>query len=126
MRTFAVPALLFLIAIAVACQDTPQPLAVDSAAPGLMNTVIEGNIANDGQDYVGRIIVITDPRPNPTTHCGVIYNAQDAAIINPGAGPATVTVVGMDQTASPTPGDRFEILTQTPCDARLKLTMTRK
>ena len=59
MRTFAIPALLLLIATAIACQDTPQPLDVDSVAPRaqLMSTVV-GNIANDGPNYVGRIIII--------------------------------------------------------------------
>ncbi len=126
MRTFAVPALLFLIAIAVACQDTPQPLAVDSAAPrAQLMSHIEAAIVNDGRDYEGRIIVITDHFPSSATHCGVSFDDWDVVIMNPGKGPGFPSRVGLPQTETIRTGDRFKILTQVECDGRLDLTLKR-
>ena len=75
------------------------------------------------QDYVERIVVITDPRPSPATHCGVGYNEFKCVIINPGGGPAIVTTIGMDVTKSVSAGDRFTVTSQIACDGRLDLTL---
>lgn len=86
--------------------------------------IIAGNIQNDGQDYVGRIIVITDPTPSSADHCGVTYNDYKCVII--GGGSVTIAVCGVDQGLIVNPGDRFDIITQEECDGRLDLTMTPK
>ncbi len=119
MRTLTVPAaVLFLSLITVACQDTPQPLAVDPVEQRaqLMGSV-DGNNADDGQNYVGRIIVITDREQSSAVACGEAFLDYDGAvIINPGGDRAIITVVGIDPNLRVEPGDRFEITAQTPCD----------
>ena len=128
-------ALLLLIIVGVACQDTPQPLAVDSAAPRaqLMGPEVVGNIPNDGQNHVGRIIVIVKgalggpggARVNSTTACGIVFDNYDVVSINPGGGPGFVTRVAIDQTENLNPGDRLEILSQMPCDGHLDIRLER-
>ena len=82
------------------------------------------NIHNDGENYVGRIILIIDPKPRPGTHCGCAYDIRSCVIIDPGGGPAFVTVCGIEQTLAVSVGDRFNIDTQTVCDGRLDLTIS--
>ncbi|MFQ5961721.1 MAG: hypothetical protein ACE5MG_10010 [Candidatus Methylomirabilales bacterium] len=97
---------------------------------------LEGNIEDDAQDYVGRIIVITDPRPSvgfyfqpaKTTSglfCATGYNVYRALVINPGGGPAIVTEVGIEPDDL-RPGDRFDVTFQERCNGRLRLILTPK
>ena len=116
MRTLTVPAaVLFLSLITLACQDTPQPLDLDSAAPRaqLMSTV-HGTIADDGQNHVGEVVVITDRTPTTKQFCGFTLNERNSVITNPGGG-ATITEIAIDPSKPPQPGDRFEITAQTEC-----------
>ena len=127
MRNVALSAaLLFLSLITVACQDTPQPLAVESAAPGaqLMSTV-QGNIADDDQNHVGEVVVISDRTPTTKQFCGFTFSERNSVITNPGEG-ATITEIAIDPSKPVQPGDRFEITAQIECDGRLDLMMTRK
>ena len=98
-------------------------LAMSLAAVSV--TAQEINIENDGQDYIGRIIVITDPRSSSSTHCGIDYDEYKAVIINPGGGPALVTSVGVDQNVQVKAGDRFTIDGTLECNGRLKVSTTR-
>ena len=98
-------------------------LALTLLGAGVAVADIPANVENDDQDYVGRIVVITDPRPNSTDHCGVTYNAFKCVIINPGGGPAIVTTIGMDQETSVSAGDRFTVTSQIACNGRLDLTL---
>jgi len=75
-------------------------------------TGVLGNVVDDGQDYVGRIIVITDAQPKTGIACGSVFLEYSCAIINPGGGPATVTICGIDPTVSVKAGDRFDIISQ--------------
>jgi len=102
---------LTLLGAGVAVADTP---------------IIGGSIEDDGQDYVGRIIVITDPRPSSATFCGDIFHIWKAVIINPGGGPALVTTVGISPSHDTRAGDRFDIVTQSECDESLELILVHK
>ncbi len=82
-----------------------------------------GNIENDGQDYVGRIVVITDPRATSSGHCGTPYDDYKCVIINSTGGPAVVTVCGVDPSLTVNAGDRFIITSATQCNGRLDLTL---
>ena len=94
------------------------------AGVALAQGLTDGNIAYNDQDYVGRIIVITDPLPVSGTHCGVTFNDYRCVIIKPGGGPATLTECGIDQNILVDPGDRFDIIAQQECDGRLGLALT--
>ena len=98
-------------------------LALTLLGAGVAVADTDANIENDDQDYVGRIVVITDPRPSSTSHCGVSYDEYKCVIINPGGGPAIVTTIGMDVRISVSAGDRFTITSQIACDGRLDLTL---
>jgi len=87
---------------------------------------IQGNIENDSQDYTGRIIVITDPRPSPVNFCGDALNEAKTVIINPGGGPALVTTIAFSTLLDIHAGDRFDVNSQAECDGRLDLWLTRK
>ncbi|MCH8032294.1 MAG: hypothetical protein IH950_00875 [Bacteroidetes bacterium] len=69
-----------------------------------------GSVEDDGQNYVGRIIVITDARTTPGVHCGDTFLDYRAVIINPAGGAALVTAVGIDPNQAVSPGDRFDII----------------
>ena len=97
-----------------------------STGPADAQTNIPGSVENDGQDYVGRIIVITDVRGVPSTHCGEAYFDYGAVIINPGGGPAIKTTVGIDPAQGTATGDRFDITSQTLCNGTLVLTLLKK
>ena len=53
--------------------------------PGVALASVLGNVKDDNQNYVGRIIVITSI-PTPTTHCGEPFLDYKAVIANPGGG----------------------------------------
>ncbi len=110
-----------------------KKLALVATVAGLLSfagvalaQLANGNIEDDDQDYVGRIIVITDPRPNSADHCGVTYDDYKCVIINPSGGPAIVTECGVDQSLSIEAGDRFDIIATSECNGRLDLTIQRK
>ena len=54
-------------------------IQVDSQS--LENTPLVGNIENDGQNYVGRIVVITDPRASQKDWCGDPLNEYTCHVI---------------------------------------------
>ena len=87
---------------------------------------IIGNVVNDGQDYVGRIIVITDARPTTGGACGFPFDDYNCVIINPSSGPATVTICGINPNESVKAGDRFDIISQVECNGHLFLQLERK
>ena len=93
------------------------------AAPAL---AIDAMILNDGQDYVGRIIVITDPRSSSGGRCGESISLYNAVIINPGGGPAIVTIVAIDPGIQIKAGDRFDVIFQGTCDDQYVLTLNLK
>ena len=96
------------------------------SVPADARVSIIGNVVNDGQDYVGRIVVITDARPNGVSSCGEFLNEYRAVIINPGGGPAIVTTIGILPTVEIAAGDRFDVTAQTLCNGHLDLEMTLK
>ena len=81
-----------------------------------------GNILDDGRDYVGRTIIITDPHPHSVSYCGTSYDEYKCVII--GGGPAIVTDCGVDQRLLVRSGDHYNITAQEKCDGRLDLTIT--
>ena len=96
------------------------------SGPAYPQASVLGNVVNDGQDYVGRIIVITDPRPTVGSACGSTFNDFNCVIINPGGGPAFNTICGIDPNESVKPGDRFDIISQEACNGHLFLQLERK
>jgi len=96
------------------------------SVPADARASVIGKIENDGQDYVGRIVVITDASPSTITACGNPLFVYSAVIINPGGGPANVTSVGINPAEVINPGDRFDVTAQTPCNGHLDLEMTPK
>ena len=132
MRTLTIPVVLFLSVITLSCHETPQPLAVDSAAPTaqLMSHEFTGNIANDGQNHVGEVVVITDPTPSSIVWCGFTFLEYDAVIIDAGEGAIITEFASNPSDGVLQPGDRFEITVQTECfhnapGDRLELTLER-
>jgi len=84
---------------------------------------VRGNIPDDGQNYVGRIIAVTDRGAAGAVHCGASYNDRSCVIVNPGGGPPVRTVCGIDPTITVSAGDRFEITAQVVCSGRIDLTL---
>ncbi len=76
----------------------------------------EGIFEDDGTDYEGRIVVITDSRGGTTvTFCDREFTEYKAVIINPQGGPAIVTTVGITLGVVVEAGDRFDIKSPSPC-----------
>ena len=96
------------------------------SVPAYSRASVTGNIQDDGQDYVGRIVVVTDLFSTPATHCGDSFADYKCVIINPGGGRARVTVIGVDPNHDIKPGDRFNVTAQVECDDRLDLTLEPK
>ena len=96
------------------------------SVPADAQASVRGSVENDGQDYVGRIIVVTDARGVPTIHCGDPFLDYNAVIINPGGGPAINTRVGIGPEQDTAPGDRFDIISQRVCNGTLELTLLEK
>ena len=87
----------------------------------------QGNIENDGQDYVGRIVAITDPRLIGVEYCGDTLSEYKAVIINPGGGPPIHTTIAIDAAVDVNAGDRFDISGGTACgDGRISTDLTPK
>lgn len=97
---------------------------------GLAGTALatDAFIENDGQDYVGRIIVIADPRADGGIRCGENVSLYRVVIINPGGGPAMITTVAFDPAAAVLikTGDRFDVTAQGTCDDQSVLTLSPK
>ena len=87
---------------------------------------IDANIDNDGLDYVGRIIVITDPRASSGIRCGEPVNLYKAVIIHPGGGRAMITTMAFHPEVIILAGDRFDITAQGTCDDQHVLTLSPK
>ena len=96
------------------------------SGPADARASVQGNVVNDGQDYVGRIVVITDARPSTVISCGDSLNKYRAVIISPGGGPTINTFIGISQLLEIEAGDRFDVSAQTPCNGQLDLEMTPK
>ena len=99
-------------------------LALSLLAVGTLHA--QGNIENDGQDYVGRILIISDSSPSSVTYCGITYFEYNCVIINPGRGPTMVTTVAIDPCVGASAGDRYDIENQTECDGRLQITLSKR
>lgn len=95
---------------------------------GLAGTAlaIDAFIENDGQDYVGRIIVIADPRKDNGIRCGEPVSLYRAVIIKPGGGPAMITTVAFHPEVLIKAGDRFDVTAQGTCDDQSVLTLSPK
>ena len=99
-------------------------LALTLLGAGVAVADITANIEDDGQDYLGRIVVVTDPRQGlATDRCGLSYREYKCVVINPGGGPAIVTTIGIDELTSVSAGDRFTVTSQFVCDGRIDLTL---
>ncbi len=96
------------------------------SGPAYSQTSIKGSVENDGQDYVGRIIVINDNSSDGATHCGDPFLDYNAVITNPGVGSAIKTTVGIAPSFAANPGDRFDIISQRACNGSLELTLLKK
>lgn len=103
------PKLVIAIVILALMAVTRSSLAITAA------------VENDGQDYIGRIVVVTDNRASNFAACGMSFLLYRAIIINPGGGPAVFTDVKIDPVFPASPGDRFIITLQQPCDGHLLL-----
>ncbi len=84
---------------------------------------VRGNIANDGQNHVGQVVVVTDPTPTVVIRCGDTLHEYNSVMTDPGGGAAIITEISIDPAVVVEPGNRFEITAQTPCDGRLDLTL---
>ncbi len=96
------------------------------SAPADARASVLGSVENDGQNYVGRIIVITDARATGTVHCGETFLDYRAVVINPSGGAALVTTVGIDPAQDTATGDRFDIISQEVCNGHLFFQLERK
>ena len=86
-----------------------------------------GNLENDGTDYEGRIVVITDSRGgNWISQCGKEFREYKCVIINPSGGPAIVTTIGITPSVEIWAGDRFDISTPLKCNGRFAVQLSRK
>lgn len=103
------PKLVIAIVILALMAVTRSSLAITAA------------VENDGQDYIGRIVVVTDNRASNFAACGMLFQQYRAVIINPGGGPAIITTINIDPVFLVSPGDRFIITLQQPCDGHLLL-----
>ena len=128
MRTFAVPALLFLIAITVACQDTPQPLAVDPVeqrAQPSRTAHCEGDRIGIGvlpalpfssDFYNNKILVVTSTVIAQKTVCTVDPELSDLYhVVVVGTEPAFRTTLAVPADANICPGDRFDLTSTIGC-----------
>ena len=87
----------------------------------------EGNFENDGTNYDGRILVITDPRGTDVTFCGRALTQYKAVVISAGGGPAIVTTVAITSIVNVMAGDRFDIMGGVGCgDGRISTELTPK
>ena len=108
---------------------TMSNLAVGATVAGLLSVAgvalaQEGMLPDIGINYEGRIVVITDTEATPATHCDRPFLEYRCVIISTGR--AIVTTIGITPSAPVSAGDRFDILTQVPCDGRLDLTLKGK
>ena len=84
-----------------------------------------GSFENDGTDYDGRIVVITDSRGgSEVVFCNGDFLEYKAVIINPGGGPAIITTVGINPSQVVNTGDRFDIQSPTQCNGRINATLS--
>ena len=84
-----------------------------------------GSFDNDGTDYDGRIVVITDSRGGTeVVFCNGDFLEYKAVIINPGGGPAIITTVGINPSEVVNTGDRFDIQSPTQCNGRINATLS--
>ena len=87
----------------------------------------EGNFFNDGTDYEGRIVVITDAREPPSaTFCGREFLVYKAVVIIQGGGRTIITTLGITPGVVVNTGDRFDIQTPTVCAGRISVSLVRK
>ena len=75
-------------------------------------------LEDDGQDYVGRLVVISNPDVSQATACGEQVFGYRAVIVNPGGGPAIITTIKIDSSLLVKVGDRFRIIFQEPCNPK--------
>ena len=87
-----------------------------------LTPTVQGNLDDDGTDYTGRVVVITGQRPGSRSACLSVYHEYTALLINPG-GPAIQKQIGLDVNVAIAPGDRFDIVSQEPCEGSLRLSL---
>ena len=82
-----------------------------------------GSFENDGTDYDGRIVVITDSRGTEAVFCNGDFLEYRAVIINPAGGPVIKTTVGINPSENVRAGNQFEIQSPTQCNGRINATL---
>ncbi len=128
MRTFTVPPLLLLIATAIACQDTPQPLAVDSESDLPSATLAgceraPGNVLGRlprGHDYDTKILVVTSNVIGQETVCLVDSDLYNVVVTGTAGGSNRAfqtTLAVPEGTNNLSPGDRFDVQSPSLCSA---------
>ncbi len=96
------------------CQEQADPT---SATAGPLFVHVPGNadgfIVNDGQDHVGRTIVITGGEPVGGNFCGFILGGYDAVAVTAGPSATIRITVALDNVDLPIKrGDRFKVTSQ--------------
>ena len=86
-------------------------------------TTVAGNIANDGVDHIGGVIVITGSFPGFLEVCGRVW-LDYPCVINETDGSTTTTTCSIDDTRLVIAGDQFDIVNQTTCNGHLNLELT--
>ena len=87
----------------------------------------EGNFENDGTEYEGRIVVVTDSRGGTeVTYCDRNFLDYKAVVINPAGGPAIITTVAISTHEVVVAGDRFDIGKTATCEDRVSAPLARK
>ena len=90
---------------------------------GPASAQIAGNIANDGRDHVGGIIVITEGAITVAPDCNRIW-LNYSCVINEQDGSTTTTRCSIDDSITVLPGDQFDILEQASCNGHLNLELS--
>ena len=90
---------------------------------GPASAQIAGNIADDGRDHVGGIIVITEGDITLIFECGMAW-FNYSCVINEQDGSTTTTRCSIDSNLNVLPGDQFDILAQVSCNGHLDLELS--
>ncbi len=90
---------------------------------GPASAQIAGNIANDGRDHVGGVIVITEGAITVDFNCDMAW-LNYSCVINEEDGSTTTTRCSIDDTITVLVGDQFDILDQVSCNGHLNLELS--
>jgi hypothetical protein len=117
----------FLLVVSVSgCNSaTALPESGPDARSGVVITEgeIEALVPNDGQEYLGRTIVVTDPQGTPSEHCFESYTDY-TSVVRSAQGGATRITVNFQAGVPITPGNRYVVVGQTTCNGSFRLTLS--